>query len=228
MRKLFAGFAMVVAAVAMTGCSSSASTSTTTEPSTTTSTAAANSVVGTVKWATTNKAVVTTLSSDVAALGTALPGAVSSTDPSTVTASCQKLATDVATAMALSPIPNSTAQQLWSSLLSGLSTAAQKCTDGASKNDSGEFEPSLVRSLECEWNAQEPLLHARPVTKAQLTRVGAIATIGGGIVTLHGMTSGQWRRAHTLFSVTGGVVGVLAFVQGRRERGVASRSETGD
>ena len=108
------------------------------------STTVANSVVGTVKWATTNKAVVTSLSSDVAAVGTALPGAVSSTNPSAVSTSCQKLATDVTTAKALPPIPNSTAQQLWTSLLSGLSTAAQKCTDGVAKNDSGGTQSGLI------------------------------------------------------------------------------------
>ena len=64
------------------------------------------------------------------------------------------------------------------------------------------------------------------MTKAQLTRIGAIATIGGGIVTLHGITSGHWRRAHTFFSVAGVVVGVLSFVQGHREHGVALHAET--
>ena len=54
------------------------------------------------------------------------------------------------------------------------------------------------------------------MTKTQLTRIGAIATIGGGIVTLHGITNGHWKRAHTVFSVAGGVVGVLSFVQGHR------------
>ncbi len=64
------------------------------------------------------------------------------------------------------------------------------------------------------------------MTKAQLTKIGAIATIGGGIVTLHGITSGHWRRAHTLFSVAGGVVGVLSFAQGRRENSGAPRGST--
>jgi len=141
MRKQIAALAVAVAAMALAGCSSNSSTSTTTtnQPSTTTSSTVANSVVGTVKWANTNKAVIASLSSDVAALGTALPGAVSSTNPSAVTTSCQKLTTDVASAKALPPIPNSTAQQLWTSLLSGLSTAAQKCTDGAAKNDANEL-----------------------------------------------------------------------------------------
>jgi len=64
---------------------------------------------------------------------------VSSTNPSAVSASCQKLTTDVATAKALRPIPNAPAQQLWTSVLSGLSSAAQKCTDGVAKNDMGEL-----------------------------------------------------------------------------------------
>ncbi len=61
------------------------------------------------------------------------------------------------------------------------------------------------------------------MTKSQLTKIGAIATIGGGIVTLHGITSGHWKRAHTLFSVAGGIVGVLSFVQGHRTSDVAFR-----
>jgi hypothetical protein len=97
-----------------------------------------------VKWVTNNKAVVTTLSADVAALGTDLPAAVSSHNPSAVTASCQKLAADVATAKALPPIPNSTAQRLWTSLLNGLSSASQKCSEGAAKNDTGELSQATA------------------------------------------------------------------------------------
>jgi len=141
MRKHVAALAALVAALAMAGCSSgtTAGTTTTNQPSTSTSSTVANSVVGTVRWASSNKAVVTSLSSDVAALATALPGAVSSTNPSAVTASCQKLATDVATAKALPPIPNSTAQRLWTSLMNSLSTASQKCSDGVAKNNTGEL-----------------------------------------------------------------------------------------
>lgn len=64
------------------------------------------------------------------------------------------------------------------------------------------------------------------MTKEQLTKIAAIATIGGGIVTLHGITSGHWKRAHTLFSVAGGVVGVLCFAQGHRDHDVGSRGPT--
>ena len=136
--KRFAVLAVMISAVVITGCSSSSTSSSTTATSQgSTSTTVANSVTGTVKWATTNKAVVTALSADVGTLGTALPAAVSSHNPSSVTASCQKLATDVATAKALPPIPNSTAQKEWTSLLNDLSTASQKCSEGIANDDTG-------------------------------------------------------------------------------------------
>ena len=65
------------------------------------------------------------------------PGAVSSHNPSAVTASCQKLATDVTKAKTLPPIPNSTAQKAWTMLLNELSSASQKCSEGIAKNDTG-------------------------------------------------------------------------------------------
>lgn len=141
MRKHIAALSVLVAAVAIAGCSSSTTASTTTasQQAANTSTTVANSVVGTLRWASSNKAIITSLSSDVASLATAIPGAVSSTNPSAVTGSCQKLATDVSTAKALPPIPNSTAQQLWTSLLDSLSTASQKCSDGVAKNDTAEL-----------------------------------------------------------------------------------------
>ncbi len=145
--KRIAVLAVMITAIVITGCSSSTSSSTTTTgqvPAQTSSTVA-NSVSGTVKWVTNNKAVVTTLSADVAALGTDLPAAVSSQNPSAVTASCQKLATDVATAKALPPIPNSTAQKAWSSLLDDLSSAAQKCSDGIAKNDTGTLSQAATK-----------------------------------------------------------------------------------
>ena len=64
-------------------------------------------------------------------------------------------------------------------------------------------------------------IYAVEMTKRQLTRVGAIATIGGGIVTLHGVTSGRWQRAHTIFAMVGGVVGVLSFLQSLRRDDVS-------
>ena len=64
---------------------------------------------------------------------------------SAVTASCQKLATDVATAKALPPIPNSTAQKAWTALLNDLSSAAQKCSDGIAKNDTGELSQAATK-----------------------------------------------------------------------------------
>ena len=145
--KRIAVLAVLVTAVVMTGCSSSSTSSTTTTgqaPAPTSSTVA-NSVTGTVKWVANNKTVVTTLSADVAALGTDLPAAVSSHSMSAVTASCQKLATDVATAKALPPIPNSTAQKAWTALLNDLSSAAQKCSDGIAKNDTGELSQAATK-----------------------------------------------------------------------------------
>ncbi len=137
--KRIAVLAVMVTAVVITGCSTSTSSSTTTTSRASTATSIANSVTGTVKWGANNKAVVTALSADVSALGTALPAAVSSRNPSAVTASCQKLATDVATAKALPPIPNSTAQKAWTSLLNDLSSASQKCSEGIAKNDTGSL-----------------------------------------------------------------------------------------
>ena len=59
--------------------------------------------------------------------------------------------------------------------------------------------------------------YADVMTKSQLTKIGAIATIGGAIVTIHGTTSGHWKRAHTLFSVVAALAGVFAFVLGLRK-----------
>ena len=141
--KRTAVLAVLISAVAIAGCSTNtstnSSTTSTSRASTSTSSTVANSVTGTITWVATNKGVVTALSADVGALGTALPAAVSSHNASAVTASCQKLATDVATATALPPIPNSTAQKAWTTLLTDLSTASQKCSEGIAKNDTGEL-----------------------------------------------------------------------------------------
>lgn len=69
-------------------------------------------------------------------------------------------------------------------------------------------------------------IYSVDMTKSQLTRIGAIATIGGGVVTLHGVTSGHWRRAHTVFATAGWVVGFLSFVEGHRSGDVAPRDPT--
>lgn len=144
--KRLAALAVLIAAVAIVGCSSSSgSSTTTTKAAAPTSSTVANSVTGTVKWVANNKSVITTLSADVAALGSDLPAAVSSHSPSTVTASCQKLATDVAMAKALPAIPNSTAQKAWTSVLDGLGSASQKCSDGIAKNDTGELSQAATK-----------------------------------------------------------------------------------
>jgi hypothetical protein len=58
--------------------------------------------------------------------------------------------------------------------------------------------------------------------KKQLARVGAVATIGGGIVTLHGITSKRWQKAHTLFTGLAIVIGVIAFLQSQRSGDVTT------
>lgn len=123
------------------GCSSSATSTATTATTgasggSATSSTVADSVLGTVKWVASNHGVVTALASDVSALATSLPAAVSAKSTTGVTADCQKLATDLTSAMALPPIPNATAQKQWTSVLSGLATASQQCSDGVAKNDS--------------------------------------------------------------------------------------------
>ena len=145
--KRVAVLAVMISVTAIAGCSSSASTSsstTTTQAAVATSSTVANSLTGTVKWVTNNKAAVTALSGDVSTLATALPGAVSSRSPSAVTASCQKLAADVTNAKTLPPIPNSTAQKAWTTLLTQLSTASQKCSEGIAKNDTGELSQAAA------------------------------------------------------------------------------------
>ncbi len=54
------------------------------------------------------------------------------------------------------------------------------------------------------------------MTKRQLSKVGAVAAIGGGIVTLHGVTGRRWQKAHTVFAALAATVAVLSFVQGAR------------
>jgi hypothetical protein len=59
-------------------------------------------------------------------------------------------------------------------------------------------------------------IYAVGMNKKQLTRVGAVATIGGGIVTLHGITSRRWQRAHTAFATLALVVAAISFLQSHR------------
>ena len=54
------------------------------------------------------------------------------------------------------------------------------------------------------------------MTKKQLTIIGAVAAVGGGLVTLHGVTSKRWQKAHTGFAVLSGLVGALSFIQSLR------------
>ena len=142
MRRTMVGL-LVLGSLALAGCSSSIGTSSTTTSAagssssggSSTPSTAADSVVGTIKWGADNHGVVTSLAGDTSALVTSLPAAVSARSAAGVTAQCQKLATDLAAAKALPPIPNSTAQQTWSSVLTSLTTASDKCTSGAASND---------------------------------------------------------------------------------------------
>lgn len=63
------------------------------------------------------------------------------------------------------------------------------------------------------YNHSSKRIYAAGMNKKQLARVGAVATIGGGIVTLHGITSRRWQKAHTVFTGLAIVVGTIAFLQ---------------
>ena len=127
---------LVIVAAILAGCSSSTTASSTTTgavPKTST-TSAASGAVGTAKWVESNGKLVVTMGGDVGSLASSLPGAISSHNPSSVSAPCQKLASDVTQAQAVPPIPNSKVQQKWSSALTDLSKAAQDCNNGVSQN----------------------------------------------------------------------------------------------
>ena len=49
--------------------------------------------------------------------------------------------------------------------------------------------------------------------KKDLATLGAVATIGGAIVALHGITSKRWKEAHTVFVVASLVVVMLTWAQ---------------
>ena len=100
----------------------------------------------------------TGLTGDASALATSLPAAVSARSATTVTAGCRKLATDLADAQALPPIPNSTAQQQWSSLLSGLAGASRQCANGVAQNDTASLSQAAT-SLGGSSGALSTLLH---------------------------------------------------------------------
>jgi hypothetical protein len=127
---------IVIAGLMVAGCSSPSAvgSSSTNAASSGSSTSVANNAAGTAQWVAKNRMVLTNLGDDLGSLVTTLPAAVSSRSFSTVTAGCQKLAADVATAKTLPAIPNSAAQKEWSSLLSKLDTASQDCANGVSQS----------------------------------------------------------------------------------------------
>ena len=52
--------------------------------------------------------------------------------------------------------------------------------------------------------------------EALLRKVQAVAAIGSGVVALHGVTSRNWRRGHTLFVVLGFGASAALFLLPRR------------
>lgn len=64
-------------------------------------------------------------------------------------------------------------------------------------------------------------VYAVRMNTRQLTTIGAVATIGGGTVMLHRITSRCWQKAHTAFTVLAVAVGVLSFVQSHQRDHVA-------
>jgi hypothetical protein len=131
-RRTAAGMLLVIG-VALAGCSSSGSLSTT-------FTSGGANAVATIRWAADNRSAITAVGRDVGSLVTSLPAAVSSKDTATAKSQCQALSTDVAAAQALPAIPNASLQEQWSTLLTKLATAAQKCTSGVADSDYTSIE----------------------------------------------------------------------------------------
>ena len=48
------------------------------------------------------------------------------------------------------------------------------------------------------------------MSKKDLKVLGALATIGGAIVVIHGVTSKKWQTAHTVFTIIAVVVAVAS------------------
>ncbi len=51
------------------------------------------------------------------------------------------------------------------------------------------------------------------MTKKDLATLAAVATIGGGIVALHGVTSKRWREGHTAFTALALIVALISYSQ---------------
>src|SRR5664279_1643438 len=73
----------------------------------------------------------------------------------------------------------------------------------------GRWFSSTLRSAD----TSSERIYAVGMNKKQLTTVGAVATIGGGIVTLHGITNRRWQKAHTAFTALALVVAAISFLQ---------------
>jgi len=57
--------------------------------------------------------------------------------------------------------------------------------------------------------------------ESTLKKLQAIATIGGGVVALHGATTHRWRRAHTVFVALGLATSIGLFVLPRLKASAA-------
>jgi hypothetical protein len=51
------------------------------------------------------------------------------------------------------------------------------------------------------------------MSKKELAALAAVATIGGGLVTLHGITSKRWKEGHTAFTALAVVVALISYSQ---------------
>jgi hypothetical protein len=51
------------------------------------------------------------------------------------------------------------------------------------------------------------------MSKKNLATLGAVATIGGAVVALHGITNKRWKEGHTTFTVLAAVVALISYSQ---------------
>jgi hypothetical protein len=51
------------------------------------------------------------------------------------------------------------------------------------------------------------------MSKGTVVALRTIAAIGGGIVTLHGVTNRRWKNGHTVFTMLAIVVAAISFSQ---------------
>jgi hypothetical protein len=89
------------------------------------------------QWGRRNLGIISTLGVDLQSIGTDATAASQSGDYSTIAADCATLGRDVASAQALPPIPDPSAEGQWTAALSDLASASQDCTQGIAQGDVG-------------------------------------------------------------------------------------------